>query len=255
MMEERLNRTPEEETENAQEEAQSRLEQETAEEKKLGEAQQPEEAQAETEEEREERERLMEVAELAARLTLMHRQAWEEEAGEDLILARELRRLHEGESVQEILAQLNEARDRQAAERLNMNPEELMALRERLMRRREQQDARHRFAQTLIAQEEVMRRVKPDFDLTECIRRSPAFRALILAGEPVERAVAYLDPEAGRRLAEQEVAQRMRRRASRPRTLSAPGPSRRQVTVDTMSEAELRRIDEKLKRGEHVRLN
>ena len=137
--------------------------------------------------------------------------------------------------MQEILAQLNEARDRQAAERLNMNPEELMALRERLMRRREQQDARHRFAQTLIAQEEVMRRVKPDFDLTECIRRSPAFRALILAGEPVERAVAYLDPEAGRRLAEQEVAQRMRRRASRPRSLSAPGPSRRQVTVDTMS--------------------
>ena len=166
-----------------------------------------------------------------------------------------MRRLHEGESVQEILAQLNEARDRQAAERLNLEPEELMALREQLMRRREQQDARHRFAQTLIAQEEVMRRVKPDFDLTECIRRSPAFRALILAGEPVERAVAYLDPEAGRRLAEQEVAQRMRRRASRPRSLSAPGPSRRQVTVDTMSEAELRRIDEKLKRGEHVRLN
>ena len=129
MMEERLNRTPEEEAEEAQEEAQRQLEQETAEEEKLGEAQQPEEAQVETEEEREERERLMEVAELAARLTLMHRQAWEEEAGEDLILARELRRLHEGESVQEILAQLNEARDRQAAERLNMNPEELMALR------------------------------------------------------------------------------------------------------------------------------
>lgn len=255
MMEERLNRTLEEEAESAQEEAQSRLEQETDEEKKLGEAQEPEQAQAETEEEREERERLMEVAELAARLTLMHQAAWEEEAGEDLILAREVRRLHEGESVQEILAKLNEARDRQAAERLNMDPEELMALREQLMRRREQQDARHRFAQALIAQEEVMRRVKPDFDLAECIRRSPAFRALILAGEPVERAAAYLDPEAGRRMAEQEVAQRMRRRASRPRSLSAPGPSRRQVTVDTMSEAELRRIDEKLKRGEHVRLN
>ena len=254
-MEEKLNRTLEEEAENAQEEARRQLEKQTAEEERLVEAQELDEAQAEAEEECEERERLLEVAELAARLTLMHQRAWEEEAGEDLILARELRRLHEGESVQEILAQLNEARDRQAAERLNLEPEELMALREQLMRRREQQDARHRFAQALIAQEEAMRRMRPDFDLTECIRRSPAFRALILAGEPVERAAAYLDPEAGRRMAEQEVAQRMRRRASRPRSLSAPGPSRRQVTVDTMSEAELRRIDEKLKRGEHVRLN
>ena len=41
-MEERLNRTPEEEAEEAQEEAQRQLEQETAEEEKLGEAQQPE---------------------------------------------------------------------------------------------------------------------------------------------------------------------------------------------------------------------
>ena len=240
------------EAEEAQRDARQRLEEAPQEEERLEESA-PESA-GETPEEREERERLLEVAELAARLTLMHQRAWEQEAGEDLILARELRRLHEGESTQEILAQLNEARDRQAAEQMNMPPEELMALREQLTRRREQEDARHRFAQTLLRQEEALRRTQPDFDLAECIRRSPAFRALILAGEPVERAAAYLDPEAGRRLAEQQVAQRMRRRAGRPRSLSAPGPSRPQVTVDTMSEAELRRIDEKLKRGEHVRL-
>lgn len=254
MMEERKELMRAEQAEYAQKAAQERLEQETEEEKKLEDEEQiPEEAQ--TEEERAEQERLLEVAELAARLTLMKRRAWEEEAGEDLLLARELRRLHEGESAQEILAQLNEARDRQAAQRLNLPPEELIALRERLTRRREQQEARHRFAEALMRQEEEMRRIQPDFDLTQCIRSSPAFRALILAGEPVERAMGYLYPEAGRRLAEQQVAERMRRRAGRPHSLSAPGPRGRQATVDTMSEAELRRIDEKLKRGEHVRLN
>lgn len=238
----------EQQAEEAQQVAQERLERAPEEEEKL--ADEP----AQSEEERAERERLMEVASLAAHLTLRKQQAWEEEAGEDLILARELRRLHEGESTQEILAQLNEARDRQAAERLNMAPEELTALREQLMRRRRQEQARHRFAEELMRQEEEMRRVQPDFDLAQSIRTSPAFRALILAGEPVERATAYLHPEAGVRLAEKQVAQRMRRRAGRPQSLAAPGPSRRQPTVDTMSEAELRRIDEKLKRGEHVRL-
>ena len=214
----------------------------------------PEEMAEEPAQEEEER-RLMEVAELAARLTLVRQSQWEQEAGEDLMLARELRRLHAGEDTAQILAHLNEARDRQAACRLGMLPEELMQLREKLLTRREQIRSRHRFAQNLLQQEAKMRMTVPEFDLAEHVRCYPAFRALILVGEPVERALAYLNPEIGRKMAEQQIAQRMRRRAGRPKTLSAPGPSRRQITVDTMSEADLRRIDEKLKRGEHVRLS
>ena len=79
------------EAEEAQKDAQQRLEETPMEEERLEES--AAESAGETPEEREEQERLLEVAELAARLTLMHQRAWEQEAGEDLILARELRRL------------------------------------------------------------------------------------------------------------------------------------------------------------------
>ncbi len=199
-------------------------------------------------------EELRRMAEVAARMTLMRQQQWEQAAGEDLMLARALRRAHGGQDTQEILARLNAERDRQAAERLNMSPEELTAIRDGLTRRRDQNKARSEFARELMRQEAQVRSLRPDFDLAAAIEGSPAFRALILAGEPVARALAYLDPEGARREAEREVAERIRRRSRRAQPMNAAGRPARPLSIDTMTEAELRRIDDKLKRGEHVRI-
>ena len=197
---------------------------------------------------------LRRIAEAAARLTLLRQQQWEAAAGEDLLLARAIRSAHPGADTQEILSGLNRQRDEQAAQRLNMTSEELEQLRDSLRTRRDSERARSDFARELLRQEEDVRRNLPDFDLAGTISASPAFRALILAGEPVEKALAYLNPEQYARLAESRVAERIRKRCARAQPLSAAGRPHTPVTVDTMTEAELRRIDDKLKRGEHVKI-
>ena len=80
---------------------------------------------------------------------------------------------------------------------------------------------------------------------------SPAFRALLLAGEPVDRALDYVRPERGARRAEAEAMDRIRRRNARPDPMARSGASAA-PDVSAMTEDELRRIDERVKRGERV---
>ncbi|NLG25501.1 MAG: hypothetical protein GX558_09105 [Clostridiales bacterium] len=199
-------------------------------------------------------------AQAAERLADAQAGAWDSAAAEDLMLARELRRRYGDIDAGEALRALTNLRDRgaDAAEAADGAPAEPMPdaaaideARRHLAQTRARDEARAQFVRSLLKQEEAVRREHPDFDLARAIEQSPAFRALILAGEPVGRALDYLRPDEAMARAEQRVAERIRRRSLAPRPIvSANG--RAGAGVADMSDAQLRAIDEKLKRGERV---
>jgi len=159
---------------------------------------------------------------------------WTEEAGDDLLVARELHKAHPDADISGLLAQVIELRERQST----------------LERERQ----RAEFVRNLREQEDAIRADDPDFDLLSAISQSPALRALILSGEPLERALHYVDPERMRQKIEREIIERIRRRNARPQPMDAANARARPIDLDSMSEDELRRIDERVKRGERVTL-
>jgi hypothetical protein len=159
---------------------------------------------------------------------------WTDEAGDDLLVARALQREHPQIDLRALLAQVIELRERQST----------------LARERQ----RAEFVRDLREQEDALRLSEPDFDLLEAISRYPAFRALILSGEPVERAFNYIDPERLRRASEQAIVERIRLRNARPQSIGAANASAQPIDPANMSEEELRRLDERVKRGERVTL-
>lgn len=111
------------------------------------------------------------------------------------------------------------------------------------------------FARHLLEQEDAIKKTRPDFDLEQMLREQSAFRALILAGEPVERAMAYVEPGEGVRKVEMEVVERIKRRGTRPQAMgSANRPPERSVE-ERLDDEEMGRIDAQLKRGHKVYLN
>ena len=101
-----------------------------------------------------------------------------------------------------------------------------------------------------------LREEDPSFDLGAAMKM-PAFRALVEAGEPLRRAHEYVNAdrlkERAREEARMEMMQNIRARGGRPAALRTQGGFAG-ADVAKLSEAALRRIDERLKRGERVRL-
>jgi len=157
---------------------------------------------------------------------------WSEAAGDDLLVARDLKKNHPEIDLRSLLAQVIELRERQSTIRQARQRAELV--------------------QSLRAQEDDIRRDDPGFDLTEAIRRSPAFRALILSGEPIERALNYIEPERLQGRIEAAILEKIRRRNERPQPIAAANARAQRIDPRYMSEEELRRIDERVKRGERI---
>ena len=111
------------------------------------------------------------------------------------------------------------------------------------------------FARSLLTQEDSIRQQRPDFDLEKLLREEGAFRALILAGESVERALAYIEPEAGAKRVEMEVIERIKRRNARPQPIGTANRQPERSAEERLSEEEMGRIDAQLKRGHKVYLN
>ncbi len=111
------------------------------------------------------------------------------------------------------------------------------------------------FAKSLLEQEDAIRQTRPDFDLERMLREEGAFRALVLAGEPVERALQYIEPGEGAKRAEQEVLERIRRRATRPQAMGSVNRPGEVSAQERLNDDEISRIDAQLKRGHKVYLN
>ncbi|MEA4898314.1 hypothetical protein ACH6CV_11535 [Bacillota bacterium Meth-B3] len=111
------------------------------------------------------------------------------------------------------------------------------------------------FARSLLAQEDAILKTRPDFDLEGMLREHSAFRALVLAGEPVERALNYVSPGEDERQVERAVLERIRRRATRPQPMGSANRPARPSAQERLSEEEVARIDAQLKRGQKVYLN
>ena len=98
--------------------------------------------------------------------------------------------------------------------------------------------------------------IDPDFDLGQEMARNPMFGLMLAQGVEVERAYAFFHPETAearlRKRVEAEVLERLRMRNNRPEALRAGNSSAVHRDVSRMSEADLMRIDERVKRGERV---
>ncbi len=110
----------------------------------------------------------------------------------------------------------------------------------------------------LMAEEEELRRSEPGFDLLQAVQQHPALRALLAAGEPLQRAWGYVRMDErmrdARRAGEEDVVRRIRERQALPEALAPGAAGEAGRDVARMSAQEIRRIDERLRRGEHVRL-
>lgn len=97
----------------------------------------------------------------------------------------------------------------------------------------------------------------PGFSASEAMK-NPAFRALMEAGEPVERAYAYCHWEEelnqARAQAQQDTLRSIRERRTRPQALRTPSGGGDYADAANLPDAVMRAIDERLKRGERVRL-
>ena len=98
--------------------------------------------------------------------------------------------------------------------------------------------------------------IDPDFDLGREMARNPMFGLMLAQGVEVERAYAFFHPETAearlRKRVEAEVLERLRMRNNRPEALRAGNNSTVHRDVSRMSEADLMRIDQRVKRGERV---
>jgi len=113
-------------------------------------------------------------------------------------------------------------------------------------------------ARQWLDEEERIRLDEPEFDLLEAVAGSAAFRALVLAGESVGSAWRYSTMDQRLKEAEKLGGERMLRRlrenAARPVPMAAGGASANGSDAARLSDEEMRRIDERLKRGEKVYL-
>lgn len=116
------------------------------------------------------------------------------------------------------------------------------------------QPDRRALVAALIEQEDRIRASEPDFDLYALLNESPPFRALILIGEPVEKALRYVRPEQEAQRAEAAVLERIRKRTLRPAGIDSRNRSAEPDPAERLDEDELRRIDALLKRGQKVYL-
>ena len=159
---------------------------------------------------------------------------WAEGAGEDLIAAREVQRINPDLDWPTILGHVTKWREgRTEFEMDRLRLEYVKSLRE---------------------QEDAIREGEPEFDLSRAVGESPALRALILAGEPVARALEYAEPERAARRIEREVLERIRRRNARPEPIGAANGAEARFDPAGMTEGELRRLEERVRRGERVAL-
>ena len=116
------------------------------------------------------------------------------------------------------------------------------------------QDDRIALSRSLIAQEDEIRKTEPEFALQELMEASAAFRALVMAGERVAKALEYVQPERAQKRLEEEVLLRIRKRNLRPQGIGEQNKAPEPATEERLSESEMRRIDAQLKRGQKVYL-
>ena len=116
------------------------------------------------------------------------------------------------------------------------------------------EDPKLTLIRSILEQESEIRKEVPDFEVEAMMRQSPAFRALVLIGEPVNRALEYAEPERAAKRIEEEVLSRIRKRNLRPAPIAAQNPAPEPSPEDRLTGEEIRRIDALLKRGEKVYL-
>lgn len=203
----------------------------------------------------EERAKISEMASAAMQFALNRQRAWEQDAGEDLSLAREIRKIFAGEDAQTILERIARQQEpprlKQAQEQ-SADERQLTQIRDELLAQKRARDERVAFARDLARQEAEIRLESEQFDLEQAMASSPAFRALVLSGEPVSRALDYIEPERRDQRVERALTERIRRRGLRPEGIGQANRPSVQAEDAQMSEEQLRAIDARLKRGEKV---
>ncbi len=171
------------------------------------------------------------------------RERWEKRHGRALMLEQALGDAGMEEAVAQALASRMrlDAQDVLAAMMDAASPEDL---------RREAQNA------ALLRQACAMRERNPEFDLSAAMQNG-ALRALVEAGEPLEKAYAYVNLEQTlqreRDGAQQELMRSIAARGMRPAPLHGRGGFAG-ADFANMPEEALRSIDERLRRGEKVRV-
>lgn len=162
----------------------------------------------------------------------------------DLDLAQQLRDQFEGIEDTQIIKELSAYRIREQAEELGIHPDAAQALHDGDMTA---------FARSLMEQEQALGQQYPDFDLHQAL--SDHFvRMLVAAGAPLERVAGYVCMDAriqqAKQQARHEVIEGIRARSNRPPT-EMPGTEQ---PASGLSDAQVRHIDARLKRGERVEI-
>lgn len=171
------------------------------------------------------------------------REKWERQHAAALLLERAMGEQNPQEAVALLLARGNglEELDVSAAMGQGTSMEEIL-------------DAARRNAMQRKAQE--MARSDPEFAL-ESAMQNPAFRALVEAGEPMEKAYAYLHMEGrmedAKQEAREEVLRQIQDRRTRPAALR-PASGYAMADGGQLPDSVMRMIDARLKRGERVDL-
>lgn len=162
----------------------------------------------------------------------------------DRALAEQLRSQYGDASDEEIINQLSIHRIREQAGQLGIDPDAAQALHSGDMTA---------FARSLLQQEEALLEDYPDFQL-EAALNDGFVRMLVATGAPLKRVAEYIGMDArleqAKAQARSEVIAGIRARSGRP-SPEAPGSP---DAPQGMSDSEVRRIDERLKRGERVRV-
>lgn len=141
-----------------------------------------------------------------------------------------------------------------SARRFGVTPEDVI----RAMEAQPQGDLRE--AACRCATERKLREKLRDLpgENVEEVLENPVFQALISAGEPVDKALAYLSLEEqiarAREETHRETLRAIAARQNRPAVLHAPGGEPANAQVGHLPDAVVKAIDQRLKRGEHVRI-
>ena len=100
-------------------------------------------------------------------------------------------------------------------------------------------------------QEEELKKLVPEFDLSEEIQKNPMFAVMLSFKEPMDKVYGYFNPEFVYKEIEKEILERIKSRNLRPAHVEQRGKSGG-YDVNSLTAADIAEIDKKVRRGERV---